>query len=191
MSKTRTFVAIEIPKAQETRLLELQAKLATDAPGVRWSLAKPFHVTLAFLGDVDDTDLSRVCHAVGGAATGFAAFTVGLASIGAFPNARRPRTVWADLTGADLPKLVALQADLVRRIGEAGYRCDEASFRPHVTLGRVKQGKGAALDLTALLNKHAAWRAGAFTVTEVITFASTLTPEGPVYVPLARASVGR
>ena len=63
----------------------------------------------------------------------------------------------------------------------------DTRFHPHVTLGRVKAGRGPAPDLTPIVNHYKTWSAGAFTVVEAVTFASTLTPDGPIYAPLGRA----
>ncbi len=71
----------------------------------------------------------------------------------------------------------------------AGYRPDERHFTPHVTLGRIRQERRQApvIDLTELLGSRTNWSAPPFRVTEIVTFASTLAPEGPHYVQLASA----
>ncbi len=56
--------------------------------------------------------------------------------------------------------------------------------------GASKSGRGPAPDLTPLLNHYRTWAAGSFTASECVTFASTLTPDGPAYAPLGRAPLG-
>ena len=61
---TRVFIAIAIPEPLERELARLQAELAPAVPGCRWTSALPFHLTLAFLGDVPNSDLSAICQVV-------------------------------------------------------------------------------------------------------------------------------
>src|SRR5438309_7741697 len=75
---TRTFVAIGVPEDRAAKLSRLQTLIAAEVVGVRWVDPKQFHATLAFLGDVDDTELNRVCGAVAEAAAGFGPFEVSL-----------------------------------------------------------------------------------------------------------------
>ena len=74
-----------------------------------------------------------------------------------------------------------------------GYRPEDLRFTPHVTLGRIKSDRRGQqpLDLTAILEPYQTWSGGTFSVNEVVTFASTLTPDGPAYAQLARAPLCR
>ena len=198
---TRTFVALAVPQTLEPRLTRLRSQLADELPAVRWA-ESPFHLTIAFLGDVSHTDLSRVCSAIGGAASAFGPMELSLAGVGVFPNPERPRVIWAGVTGPGLDTLTALQAAVAEATARAGYPSDAQPFHPHVTLGRFKtvpRGGGkagqpgppiSALDPADLLDsfhRRRRWSAGPFTVTEVVTYSSNLTREGPDYAALARA----
>ena len=164
----------------------------TRGPGCRdWTATEPFHMTLAFLGDVAELDLNRVCKAVAEAAAPFPRFDLRLEGVGAFPGPARPRVIWAGVTADDLSPLHAVQQAVARAAAEVGYRPDDQRFSPHITLGRVKsdrRGPGPP-DLTKTLERLRGWTGGSFTVREVVTFGSTLTPEGPVYTPLAKVSL--
>jgi 2'-5' RNA ligase len=184
---TRTFIAVAVPDALGQKLTRLQTLLAPDLPGVRWSAAHPFHLTLAFLGDIPDTDLNDVCRATAAAAAAFEPFELRLEALGAFPSAARPRVVWVGGTGPGVAPLGTLQKEVVKAVRAVGYPPDDDRFHPHVTLGRIKPGRGRPLDLTAQVKHYQSWSAGSFTVTEAIVFASTLASEGPTYAPLGRA----
>src|SRR4051794_38316409 len=106
---TRTFIAVPIPAPLGEKLTRLQTHLAHAVAGVRWTTTQPFHMTLAFLGDVDEVDLNQVCNAVGEAVRPFPRFDVRIEGIGAFPDAARPRVIWAGLTAVDLSPLVEMQ----------------------------------------------------------------------------------
>jgi RNA 2',3'-cyclic 3'-phosphodiesterase len=184
---TRTFIAVEIPGKLGHKLARLQSLLAPEVPGARWVEPTQFHVTLAFLGNVDDTDLNPVCKAVAEAASGFGPMTLRLEGLGAFPDPKRPRNLWVGMTGPGVETLVAFQKKVASAARQAGYPPDDQHFHPHVTLGRLKPGKGPSPDLTPQINHYRTWAAGSFDATEAVTFASTLTSESPVYAPLGRA----
>ena len=186
-STSRTFIAFTIPEVQRTRLGRLQGLIAPEIPNARWVTPEMFHVTLAFLGDVPDSDLNTVCRAVTEASKGFKPFTVNLQSLGAFPDPTRPRVVWVGVTGPGLDVLSDLQQAVVRAVGGAGYPPEDDRFSPHLTLGRLKPRKGDEVDITKLVAHYRTWSAGNFNVSGVVTFSSTLTPEGPAYMAMATA----
>jgi len=190
---TRTFVAIAVPEPLGPKLARLQTELAPWIPDCRWTLSQPFHATMAFLGDVRDRDLNEVCKAVeagvlAGAESGaFEAFEVRLQGLGAFPSPAKARVVWAGMTAPSPKPLLDLQQSIVRALARAGYRPDDQRFHPHVTLGRIKSNRSGGCDATEVVERFCGWAGGAFTVTEITTFASTPGPQGPVYAPLGRA----
>ena len=190
-SSSRIFVAFTVPDVQRTRLGRLQGLIAPEMPNARWVAPEMFHVTLAFLGDVPDVDLNTVCRAVASACEGFPPFTVNLQSLGAFPDPARPRVAWVGLTGPGMETLGGLQRSIVEAVGEAGFPPEDDRFTPHLTLGYVKNKKGEPLDISPLIPHYRTWSAGNFAVNEVVTFASTLTPEGPAYMALAHAPLRR
>lgn len=188
MRTTRTFIAIPVPESLGAKLTRLQTLLAPELPGVRWSLTPPFHLTLAFLGDVEDTELNKVCRTVDEVAASFPPFDVLLEGLGVFPNPQQPRVLWVGGSGTGLTILHEARASLAAALATTGYRCDE-NFTPHVTLGRVKRTRGEDIDLTPQLNHFRTWAAGIVHATELVSYSSTLTSDGPAYASLARAQL--
>jgi 2'-5' RNA ligase len=187
---TRTFVAIAIPEPLGRKLAACQTQLAPLAPGFRWTSTQPFHATLAFLGDVSNSDLSLVCDSIAASVGGFRPIELALEGLGAFPSSGRPRVIWAGLTTttAAAGRLDELQKAVIKAVARAGYRPDDDHrFHPHITLGRIKGGRARPSDLTAVLERHKHLIAGTFTATEVVTFSSTPGPAGPIYTALGRA----
>jgi RNA 2',3'-cyclic 3'-phosphodiesterase len=182
---TRTFVAIALPAPSGERLARLQRELAAEVQGCRWVSAQPFHLTMAFLGDVRNRDLNDVCKAVVAATGTFEPFELALEGIGAFPDARKPRVLWAGLSAPQ--RLLNLRAAVVRGLAQAGHRSNDERFHAHVTLARFKGPPRIPADLAPLIARYAAWTGGAVPVTELVTFASTQSPVGPSYAPLGRA----
>src|SRR4051812_5974184 len=110
MSKpTRTFIAIPVPGDRAAKLGRLQSLVAADIPGARWVDPNQFHVTLAFLGDVDVGGLDPVCRAVAEASAGVDPFELRLEALGFFPSTIKPRTVWVGLTGPGVDVLAELR----------------------------------------------------------------------------------
>jgi 2'-5' RNA ligase len=184
---TRTFIAIPVPEPQGENLLSLQAKLAPEVPGCRWTASLPFHVTLAFLGDVPNRDLNDLGQAVGSAVESFQPLELRLEGLGAFPSPGKPYVVWAGLTTPDKQRLQDLHKAVVRAAGRGGHGPRDSRFHPHVTLGRIKSGPHGGCDLTALIQQHQDWSAASFPVHEVVTFASVLGPGGATYTALHHA----
>ncbi len=187
MQTTRTFVAVVVSETLCAKLTRLQSLLAPAVTDMRWNMISPFHVTLAFLGDVENTDLNDVCRAVDEASRSIPPFDLRIEGLGVFPSPEKARVIWAGLTGPGLSSLAELQSAVVEAVAGAGYSHDEKAFHPHITLGRLAGKRGPSPDLTPQLNHYRTWSAGSFRVAEVVTFASTLTREGPEYAPLARA----
>lgn len=187
-NSTRTFVAIEIPAGLRDRLARFQKGLDREAPGVRWVDPSQYHLTLAFLGDVLHADLTPICRAVAAAAAGFETFELLLRGLGVFPSPQKPRVLWVGAEGPGLDTLMALQAAVAAAVNDAGYPPDER-FHPHITLGRPKPAREDGLDAAPLLARHRDWSTGRFLVTQVVTFSSSLTSEGPVYARMASASL--
>ncbi len=186
---TRTFIAIPIPDPLGRQLARWQAALAPEIPGCRWveSAGQPFHITLAFLGDVHSSDLNGLCLAVAAAAEPSVRFDLTVEGLGAFPSPARPRVLWAGITADDLDPLHAVREAVVRASTQCGYRPDDDRFHPHVTLGRIKSTRGRPSDLTELVRRVQPRSIGSFPVVEVVTYASSLGPDGPSYAPLNRA----
>src|SRR5262245_22215391 len=101
MTRLRTFIAVDPGKAVRSRCVSLQETLAKSAERVRWEKPENIHVTLLFLGDVDERDLLPVCEAVSAVCARQDAFAFSAEGVGCFPNLHRPRTIWAGIgTGA-------------------------------------------------------------------------------------------
>ena len=189
MARVRTFVGIEIGDVIRTRSAALQAELGRTADGVKWEVPRNFHITLVFLGDVEDRSLPGVCRAVAEAAAGEPPIPLRVSGLGAFPNARRPRTIWAGVADGTEALVRLHDAIEVRLVDLGGYRREERPYTPHLTLGRVRD-EAVGHQLAPLLTRHRDWDGGQTLVEEVVVFASEPGREGPVYTPLGRGELG-
>lgn len=103
---------------------------------MRWVRAEPLHVTLCFLGDLGAAQIDLVIAAARDAAASSRGFDVAVAGLGVFPNARRPRVLWAGVTDGGV-ELTGLRSELIGHLARGGLAVDDSHFTPHVTLGRV------------------------------------------------------
>jgi 2'-5' RNA ligase len=184
---TRTFFAVEIPDDLGQNLVRLQEKLAQDVPDCRWARSLPFHLTLAFLGDVQNSDLARLHEHAAAAVSRFASIDLRFEGLGAFPSPARPKVLWAGLALKAPEFLTDIRESVVAAAARSGYPCADERFHPHVTLGRFKPGRRGRLNLTAILERHRSWTCGGFTALEVVGFASRMGRAGATYEVLSRA----
>jgi 2'-5' RNA ligase len=188
MPRTRTFIAVEINADIRANAVALQQALAKSGAEVKWVEPDNLHVSLLFLGEVDDRELHSVCRAVKEAAATEPPFPLRVSGVGAFPTPRRPKILWAGITdGAEALK--RLYDKLEAKLLDLGcYRKEERGFTPHLTLGRVK-GEADAFTLAAELPKRLAWDGGRTVVEEVLVFSSVLQKNGPEYTVLGRGEL--
>lgn len=166
----RLFIAFDVSEETERYLRELQKQLPADS---KLSLAKEFHLTLKFLGDVDETTLEKIKSAL--SCVKFSPFTAKTRMIGVFPDRRMIRVVWVGLEPDD--KIVALQKEIESALISI-FPKDE-QFHPHLTLARVKFVKDKTAFIGALKSLKA--KEIEFQVTSFRLMKSKLTPQGPVY----------
>lgn len=189
MPRTRTFIAIGLPKAIRDNLVALQETLGHTEPDVKWVEPENLHLTLCFLGEVDDREIPNVCQLVAEVTAQRGPFTVAVEAAGCFPNARRPRILWAGI-GAGADSVGELHDALEDAFEGLGYRREERRYTPHITLGRVRSDRPTQA-LAAALAARTRWKGGESTVQELLVMGSELTPDGPRYTVLSRCPLRR
>lgn len=188
MPRKRTFLGIDVGPEIRARLLSLQEELAEIAGDVKWVEPENLHITLLFLGEVDQREIIDLCRAAQGAVAELPAFTMSVTGAGCFPNARRPRTLWVGV-GVGVQEVCAVHDAIEKPLLEMGsYRRETRGYVPHVTLGRVR-GEQAHHDLAKALARHKSWGAGEVQVRDVQIMTSDLTPDGPIYTVAGRAKL--
>jgi 2'-5' RNA ligase len=189
MSKRiRTFIAVELSPPVRDRLVELREALAPAIEEVKWVEPENIHLTLKFLGDVEEGDLYAVCKAAEAVAADRVPFEVVVAGVGAFPNERRPRVIWAGVT-AGAAELTAIRDELEAVFAEQGFAREGRSYTPHLTLGRVRR-PAPNPRLAPALQQQADWEGGRIMVREIVVVSSQLSPKGPRYAIMGRGRLG-
>lgn len=189
MARIRTFVAVDLAAGVKDRLIALQEQLGRAGSGVKWTRPENLHLTLLFLGEVGELEVVSICRVVQQRARKHAPFSLEVAGLGAFPNARRPKILWAGIADG-VTELRAVHADLEEGLLELGcYRREEREYTPHLTLGRLSHDDRAE-EWAQALAKQADWTGGTTQVAEILVMASEMRKSGPEYSVLGRGSLG-
>jgi 2'-5' RNA ligase len=167
----RLFTGVEIPSDIGQALGMLRGGL----PGARWITPENYHVTLRFIGDVDDTVAQEVALILGrGKRGGFDLHLEGLTSFGG----RKPRAVVA--TVAPAQALLELQAEHERLMQRIGLAPEGRKYLPHVTLARLRHS--SSRDVAEYLSERGFFRTAAFPVSRFVLFSSRASVGGGPYV---------
>jgi 2'-5' RNA ligase len=185
----RTFIAVETPAEIQQRISQLVKRLQAAPAKVKWVAPHQVHWTIKFLGEVELNEVPAVCRAVERAVAPLAPFDLEARGAGAFPDANRPRTVWMG-AGDGSERMVELHDAVESALAELGYRTEGRRFRPHLTIGRVRNSDGGSVrELGKLLAAMADFDGGVSYVDEVVVFSSELGRDGPTYEPLGHAAL--
>jgi 2'-5' RNA ligase len=158
---------------------------------VRWQMPEGLHLTLAFLGESSSRQLATAWPTVARSVHQLRPATLTLLQPELFPNARVPTVIAAPIQDSrDL--LQALQGVVLRALADGGYELEERTFRPHVSLGRLRPPllRGQAAAIGAALRARQWASSGAFTAQSVCLMRSDLFPDGARYSVLAEATLG-
>jgi 2'-5' RNA ligase len=185
----RTFIATEISSEVRTKAQKLIKTLAAATASVKWVETENLHLTLKFLGNVEMLEVPNLCEVIADAVAELPPFDVQFHGAGAFPDLARPRTLWIGM-GEGTEEMVALHDALERRLTDLGFRGEGRRFRPHLTIGRVRNSSPTEIqELASLLAAEQEFVGGASDVSEVVVFSSEAGRNGPVYEPLSHAEL--
>ena len=184
----RLFVAVEIGEALAARAAdvsrELQRRASDAAPRakVTWVPADRLHLTIRFIGEVDDQRAAAVCEALR-PPLAVDRFELALANAGAFPKGGSPRVLWIGVT-AGRDALLAIEREVTSRLTPLGIEEEDRAYSPHLTLARVRESAG--LRTARLLEGLTDREIGTVRVDAITLFQSKLSPTGPMYMSLLR-----
>lgn len=185
----RLFVALTPPDELSREIHQAAGPLRETELSVRWVEPRKYHVTMKFIGEVDEGRRDEMEGCLRRVMANYRRpFDVTLDGVGAFPALERPRVIWMGVEPT--PALRSLKHDLEEAYATLGIERERRDFHPHVTLGRVSGNASAdgAAELEAAargVDFRAEFRAPALELVR-----SRLRPEGAEYTVEARVSVG-
>lgn len=190
MSAIRTFIAISLDPMQARSVVQVQSELRRhDDNCIRWVREDHLHINLAFLGDVESSKVAEVCQMACDVARRHPSFEWQIGGLGTFPNLRRPNVLWAGVQDAS-GSMTSIHEDLRTALAPMGFPLEQRTFRPHVTLGRVRRGVRIPRTLSESIQSRHIWQGPSARADHFSVLASELTPDGPVYAVLASCPFG-
>jgi 2'-5' RNA ligase len=185
----RTFLALNFSVGVTRRIVEEVARhrdrLAAAGLRVAWVPSANLHLTLKFLGSIPEESLTAIERVVRQIAAPAQPFEARARGLGAFPSAHRPRILWVGVDAGE--PLARLQQAVEGALAELGFEKEQRPFHAHVTVGRVKEDRGAV--------DAALWSSevdlGASTMSEIVVYESKMLRAGAEYHARARVPIGK
>lgn len=169
----RLFVALEIAESWRTLLAGLQA----GVPGARWVAPENFHVTLRFIGEVDEGQAADIDSLLQGIRA--PAFDLALSGVGHFGDGRKLSALWAGV--APNPALLHLHDKIESAVSRAGCKPEGGKYKPHITLARFGAREQAGHHLAQFMASNALLRTEPVPVEQFSLFSSLTRREGSIY----------
>ena len=184
----RCFISVTLPDDVRRPMADLIAELKKTKPDVSWVPAENIHLTLKFLGNIDDSLIPLIKERITKKLSHYNAFYIKIVGVGCFPSERRPRVLWIGVERSDL--LNSIQKDMEAEVEEFGFAPEDRPFSPHLTFGRVRSQRGIA----EMLRRVTEFRTADFGLVEVKSIhimKSDLKPTGAEHTSIAAIPIGR
>jgi 2'-5' RNA ligase len=181
MQTIRSFIAIPLSADVRRNAVRLIERLRQEGDGIKWVPTDNLHLTLKFLGEVDNTAVPAVCNVLHRVAGQCDPFELVFAGTGGFPDTERPRVLWAGIQD-DSGSLCRIVGQLETDLAGLGFKPEPRDYRPHLTLGRTRSGsRRASADVVARIEAESKAPLGKLMVEKLQLVASFLDKSGPTY----------
>jgi len=184
----RSFIAIELPEAVKSALTILQHDLKKCGADIRWVKPGNIHLTLKFLGDIDEKNIGNIVKQMEGACAAYPFFDLAISGIGVFPHLKSPRVLWAGIQSVDI--LEELHRAIDHGMASLGFKPEGRKFAPHLTLGRFRSLKGREA-LIEKIELHKNDQFGLIDVRSILLMRSDLSPAGAQYSRIAEVNMAQ
>ena len=183
----RCFISITLPEEIKRGMTAIQGRLRASGADVSWTRPEGMHLTLKFLGEVEEKMLPEMESALSAVVMGRSPFSLKVSGIGTFPDMRRPRVIWIALKEHG-NNLIRLQRGVEEKFNEIGFPQEDRDFTPHITLGRIRSQKNVE-KLLSLIEKEKDVELNGFDASCVHLMQSQLKPTGAIYTELYSAGL--
>ncbi|MEE8328986.1 MAG: RNA 2',3'-cyclic phosphodiesterase [Thermodesulfovibrionia bacterium] len=184
----RSFIAIELSETVRSALAELQKELKESRADIRWIKPENIHLTLKFLGNVDERITVETERIIKEICKKYSMFTLEVKGISAFPGMKSPRVLWVGINSKDV--LIKIQKDIDGGTASLGVERENRRFTPHLTLGRFRSAMGKE-NLIDKIELHKNESFGLIEAKSISLIRSDLKPAGAQYTKIAEVSLGR
>ncbi len=179
----RSFLAFELPVDIKRIIMAVSEDVRELPLNVRWVNVTNIHLTIVFMGNVQEEQIKPIQDIVKEVCQGYGPFSIGIKGIGLFGSRRNPRVLWMGLGGA-IDRMGYFRDDLRKKLRPFGIKEEKRRFRPHLTLGRFRKGARTGTHLDDLLSKYHDLTSPECIIEELVLFKSDLKPGGAVYSKL-------
>ncbi|HHF98236.1 RNA 2',3'-cyclic phosphodiesterase [Candidatus Aerophobetes bacterium] len=178
----RVFIAVELPESVKRSIYNLQKRMVDNINRIKWVSPDSLHITLKFLGEVEERRLKDISEVADKVASKFSSFFIKMEEVGIFPERGVPRVIWVGISEGSF-ELSSIAKQIDEGLFEKGFPRERKKWVPHITLGRVKR-----LQNPEIIKKFTKENIkGEKTKVEAITLMqSNLTPQGAIYKSLER-----
>jgi RNA 2',3'-cyclic 3'-phosphodiesterase len=176
----RLFVALALPDGVVARI----NLMCSGIPGARWVEPANMHITLRFIGEVDEPAAEEINYHL--SRIDMPAFGLELKGLGTFGQGHKARALWVGVSPT--PALLHLQGKVESAIVRAGQPPEGRKFTPHISLARFNRADPNRLQ--SFIEGNSLFRAGPWTVDRFTLFESKMGKGGSVYTPLADYDLG-
>ena len=186
----RTFIAIELPKTIRDSLAQLEEQLKKSGADVKWVEPQNIHLTLKFLGEIDEQKLDKIAEITKNVASNRKTLYMRISSIGAFPKISTPRIIWVGINEG-YSEIKEIAKELEERLVKLGIPKENRPFSSHITLGRTRSALNREKLIQELISAENILNTEnlEFPVTKITLFRSTLNSSGPIYEVLKAADL--
>jgi RNA 2',3'-cyclic 3'-phosphodiesterase len=188
----RSFIAIELPENIKERWQNSLNVLSEHFPEINWVKRDNLHITLKFMGWVEENMLMNMAKDIRENINGLDSFAINLKGSGFFPDNKNPEVIWVG-TEENKGGLLELFNKIETCSEKHGIKNEKHGFHAHVTIGRMsnrkKHKRGDLDNLITLLSNHEENLAGTFSVAFLSIMQSVLTPKGPAYKRLEKINL--
>ncbi|OQW98474.1 MAG: 2'-5' RNA ligase [Elusimicrobia bacterium A5] len=187
----RLFIAVNIKAETKNKIAHIQSVLKKNCNDVKWIETENLHLTLKFLGEVDEhrknliseklrqAPLDKILYLMGQAIIGIKKFEIYFEKIGVFPSESFPRVLWLGV-GEGKVELENLAQKIENLFTEIDFEREKRSFSAHLTLGKFKSSQKSREEISGIIGKMLSEKISDI-VEAVYLMKSILTPRGPIY----------
>ena len=179
----RSFLAFELPVDIKRIIMTVSEDVRQLPLNVRWVNVTNIHLTIVFMGDVQEGQIGPIQEIVKDVCQGYRPFSIAIKGIGLFGSRRDPRVLWVGLDGA-IDRMGYFRDDLQKGLRPFGIKEEKRRFKPHLTLGRFRKGARTGIHLDDLLSKYHDLTSPECIIEKLVLFKSDLRPGGAVYSKL-------
>ncbi len=185
----RSFIAIAVPESVLKSCQEIMVQLRGLNLQGRFAKTQSIHLTLQFLGNIEEDQIVGISQVLKQAGREIAPFDLEVGQLGVFPHLTHPRVVWIGVKPAD--GLMTLQSKIQEGLEPLGFPQESRDFHPHLTLLRLKSRKNLRQLAQYIEAEGPHLQTGVIKAEQFHLYQSILKPQGAEYLKLFTSRLGK